>query len=517
MTKNIKIIVKKSLVLLLGGLVSCTPKVKSTTKLPNIVIICTDDMGWSDIGCYGSEIETPNLDYLAENGMRFTQFHNTAKCFRSKTSLLTGLYSQDCGFAKTYKNPLQNAVTIGEVLHEVNYLTYFAGKHYAKYNPYDRGFDHFFGLKDGACNHFNPGSQREGEGKPAQKRNNRGWGIDDKTYIPYTPEEKDFYDTDYYTNYALKYIEEAHQKEKPFLLFLAYNAPHEPLMAWPEDIAKYKGKYDEGYEAIRKRRYEKQLNMGLIDSTYKLSNPTYQPWASLSKEEKVFEANKMEVYAAMIDRVDQNIGRLLDKLREYKMDDNTLILFMTDNGASDELTNLKDDNDDAPIGSMERWVSIGGNWANVANTPFRFGKSYSYEGGTNTPLIACWPGRIRTHSFSNFTGHLIDIMPTLVEITHAKYPETFNGETIVPMAGQSLLPAFNGEIPEREKPIYWSWGDGKALRKDQWKIVLNDTTQWDLYNLKDDPSETKNLASDLPEKVKELDSLYQAWSSKYSD
>jgi len=506
-----------SLSALLAGLflVSCTEQ-KEQEK-PNIILIAVDDMGWSDLGCYGSEISTPNIDKLADNGMRFSNFYNTSKCFPSRASLLTGVYAQDCGYDKTATGPIVNAVTIGEVLQGAGYLTYWSGKHHGKENPYSRGFNHYFGIKDGAFNHFNPGNQREGEPKPAQKRK-RKWGIDSVIHHPYTPKEKDFYSTDYFTNYALDYLDESKEENKPFFLYLAYTAPHDPLMAWTEDIAKYKGKYDLGYEAIRKKRYKKQLRLGIIDSTYQLPKPTYTPWDSLTTDQKKHEASKMEIYAAMIDRLDQNIGRLLKHIDNLGFADNTIILFVSDNGASAEVVELKDDDDSAPLGTMARWTSLGKDWANVSNTPFRLYKNYSYEGGINTPCIAYWPGKIEPNSFSDYAGHFIDFMATFVDMTGAEYPQVYNGEQITPLRGKSLLPVFANHQTERTEPLFWEWQNGQAMRLANWKIVRNDNVDdWSLYDIENDPTEMRDIAKTNRNVVEKLDSMYQIWNSQYRE
>lgn len=485
---------------------------------PNIILICADDLGWSDLGCYGSEIKTPNLDKLAETGMRFTQFYNTSKCFPSRACLLTGVYAQQCNYHESSRNPIVNAVTIGEVLQDAGYRTLWSGKHHGLENPVYRGFNRYYGLKSGACNYFNPGKQRPGEGKPARKgpvgnRAVRSWCFDSMMYNPYTPEDKDFYTTDYFTNYSLTWLEEYKDEEKPFFLYLAYTAPHDPLMAWPEDIARYEGKYDEGYEKIRKKRYKKQLSMGLLTENHILSDPTHDSWSELSENEKKDERRKMEVYAAMIDRMDWNIGRILKKLEEIGKFENSLIMFVSDNGASNVVAKIEGDYGE--IGTMTRWASLGENWANVGNTPFRFYKNYSYEGGINTPLIAWWPEKIAPGSVSRFQGHFIDFMPTLVELTGAKYPKVRNGQKITPLQGQSILPVLKGEDYERENPLYWEWRQGQAVLHKSWKLVRHGLQNpWDLYNLKTDPTETNNLAADNQDKVKELETFFQNW--KYS-
>jgi len=283
-------------------------------------------------------------------------------------------------------------------------------------------------------------------------------------------------------------------------------------MAWPEDIQKYEGVYDSGYEDIRAKRYARQLELDLIDDLYRLSESTYPSWDTLSKEVKREEVRKMEVYAAMIDRLDQNIGRILKSLEENGRSENTLIMFVSDNGASAEMVNLNDDYGE--IGTLTSWSSLGPQWANVANTPFRYYKNYSYEGGINTPLIAHWPGTIEPGTFSRFPGHFIDVMATYVDISGAKYPEEFNGSEITPMQGESLLPAFLEEERLRSKPLFWEWSQGQAMREGDWKLVRwGKKNDWDLYNISDDPTETNNLASDLPERVQNMEQQFLEWLS----
>ncbi len=509
--KNARVI----LVLFTLSLLSCSPH-----ELPNIILISADDLGWSDLGCYGSEIKTPNIDLLASQGMRFTQFHNTSKCFPSRACLLTGVYAQQNGYARTYTEPLKNAVTLGEVLREAGYITLWSGKHHGVENPIYRGFDHYYGLKDGACNHFNPGVQRPGEGVPARKswsgeKARRAWCIDSVLYAPYTPEASDFYTTDYFTHYALEWLDEYKDDKRPFFLYLAYTAPHDPLMAWPEDIEKYDGIYDSGYEDIRGKRYARQLEMGLIDESYRLSKEIYPAWETLTSEVKKEEIRKMEVYAAMIDRLDQNIGRVLKALEENGSSENTLIMFVSDNGASAEMVRLDDDYGE--IGTLTRWSSLGPQWANVSNTPFRYYKNYSYEGGINTPLIAHWPGKIEPGTFSRFPGHFIDIMATFLDITAANYPKEFKGSAITPLQGESLLPAFLGEKTQRGKALFWEWSQGQAIREGDWKLVRwGKGADWDLFNIIEDPTETNNLASDNPEQVQAMEQRFLEWKSEIS-
>lgn len=484
------------------------------SQKPNILLIMADDLGWSDIGCYGSEVATPNLDKLAGEGIRFTQFHNTSKCHPSRASLLTGLYAQQVGYNVKFNQPLQNGITLGEYLKSAGYLTLMSGKHHGVENPYTRGFDRYYGLKDGACNHFNPGKQRPGEGKPAQKKADRNWCIDDKEYAPYSPEEKDFYTTDYFTKYALNWLDEYINDERPFFLYMAYTAPHDPLMAWPEDITKYKGKYKEGYEAIRKSRFAKQKKTGLIDAAYQLSEPTHKPWNSLSAQEKKVEEEKMEVYAAMIDRLDQNIGRIIRKLKQQGKYDNTLIIFLSDNGASGEVVEL--DGGYGPIGSMTNWVSLGEDWANVGNTPFRYFKNYSYEGGTASPFIVSWKNGLKNPArVSHFTGHLIDIMATFVDVAGAPYPNTYKDKAVLPYEGVSLLPVIRNENVARQKPVFWEWQRGRAVRDGKWKIVKHGLDMpWSLFDMVNDPSETKDLAKTYPDVTAKMNTMFEEWKKR---
>ncbi|SNY95067.1 arylsulfatase [Flagellimonas pacifica] len=507
-----------TLKLFLAVLIFCSCKPSPPNKendQPNIVLILADDLGWSDLGSYGGEILTPNLDQLAANGIRYTQFNNTSKCFPSRASLLTGLYAHQVGFAKTHTNPIKNAITLGELLKSAGYRTLWSGKHHGIENPLSRGFDRYFGLVDGASNHFNPGLQREGEPAPAQKKPDRTWYVDSTLHRPYTP-KKGFYTTDAFTDQALDWIDGYKDGASPFFLYLAYTAPHDPLMAWPQDIAKYRGKYKGGYEAIRKERIRKQMEIGLLNDSSVISNPTFEAWNSLSQEEQEKEDLRMAVYAAMIDRMDQNIGRVMQKLKELEKLDNTLIIFMSDNGSSSEVVKIGGNGE---IGTVGHWESLGKNWANVSNTPFKFYKNYSYQGGIGTPLIVSWPKGIeQTNTINSSVGHFIDVLPTLMDVAGASYPKEYNGKHVVPFEGVSFSPTFSGMTIKRDKPLYWKWSDGKALRKEDWKIVSEGTdAPWELYNLVNDPNETKNLAHENQKVVKQLDSLYRIWQSTHDN
>lgn len=376
--------------------------VQALTEPPNIILILADDMGWSDIGAYGGEIATPHLDQLAHDGIRFTQVHNTAKCFPSRASLLTGDYAQNVGMGRRPATLNEDAVTVAEVLREAGYRTLMAGKHHGKENPVTRGFDRYFGLRDGATNHFNLGHPRPDEPAPAQKiPGKRFWCIDTQCLQPYTPEDRSFYSTDAYTDKAIEYLEEYGPDNTPMFLYLSYQASHDPLQAWPEDIAKYQGKYMDGYAAVRQARYDRLIEMQVIDDAYPLPVASHRKWGALSGEKRIEADLRMAVYAAMIDRMDQKIGRLLATLKALGELDNTLVLFAADNGSSAEVVEFGS----GDIGTITRWASLGTDWANVSNTPLRFYKNHSYQGGISTPLIAHWPDGIQRPSlFLNSPG-----------------------------------------------------------------------------------------------------------------
>ena len=483
------------------------PRTLSASTRPNIVLLLADDMGFSDVGCYGGEIDTPNLDRLARNGLRFTQMYNTSKCFPSRACLLTGCYAQNVGMARG-PGKIVVGVTIGEVLRPAGYRTLWTGKHHSTENPFDRGFDRYFGLRDGACNYFNPGKQREGEAKPAQKRSARAWCIDDKTFAPYTPPEKDFYTTDYFTKYALDYLEQYKDEDKPFFLYISYNAPHDPLHAWPDDIAKYKGRYDVGWQAIRDARYEKQKSLGLFGKNAPLSPRESSEWKGLSTEKRAEEARRMEVYAAMVDRLDQNIGKLIKKLESLGKLDNTLIMFASDNGGSAETVRIGK----GEIGDIDRWASVQGRWANVSNTPFRKYKNHSHEGGICTPFIVHWPKGItaKKGSIVREPTHFVDLLATFTDLGEAEYPAKFNGKPIAPIDGVSFAPLLRGEKIKRTKPLYWQWSRGKAIRDGKWKAVTHGK-EWELYDMEADRTEMNNLAKSQPERTKAMADAWQQW------
>ena len=485
-----------SLMLVIPAVLLAAELAKQPAK-PNILIILVDDMGYSDLGCYGSEIKTPNIDRLAANGVKFSQMYNTAKCFPSRASLLTGVYFQNTD--KDFKN----TATLGEVLRPAGYTTLWSGKQHAQFNPVTRGFDRYFGMIGGAENHFMPKQD-----KP------KGWALDGEKAAT---KDSGFYSTDAYTDKALKWLDEYEKVDKPFLLYVAYTAPHWPLQAWPEDIAKHKGAYDAGYEAVRNARYERQIQLGLVDpkttpmSAFEQEKKAAKKWNELSPAEQTKQAELMEIYAAMVDRVDQNVGRLVQRLKEQGKLDNTLIMFMADNGGCAENPKKEDADPNASMGSAESFLSYGSGWATVSDTPLRKWKQDSFEGGISTPLVVHWPVGIKPQTgWNREPTHLVDIMPTVLSVTGATYPGESKQTKVSPMNGVSLVPAFKGEGIGRTNPLFFQFGKGSAIRDGRWKLVRNSPI-WELYDMAADRSETSELAVQHPDVVQRLSAQWLAW------
>ncbi len=463
---------------------------------PNIVIIVCDDMGFSDLGCFGGEIDTPNLDRLAAGGLRFTDFHNNAKCSETRASIMTGLWHQQ---SKNLKLP--GHVTIAEVLREAGYSTLMSGKWHLAGTPPQRGFDRYFGFLSGAINFFTGADW--GSGRNLMR-------LDDQEYqVP-----KGFYSTDAFTDYAIEFLDEAREKDQPYFLYLAHNAPHFPLHALPEDIAKYRGRYKVGWDVIRQQRYAKLKKLGLIDDTWRLSprDPKVEPWAEITAKQVEFLEPMMEVYAAMVDRLDQNVGRLVADLEEHGELENTLILFFSDNGACPyQRMNTKG----VAPGPADSDIAYDARWANMCNTPLRLYKQYAHHGGTLTPMIAHWPKQIKSRGgFCHFTSHLVDLMPTVVQLAGAEYPSQRGGIQIAPLEGVSLVPALRGEAGNRNQPIYWEFAGNHAIRAGQWKLVAERGKDWELYDLSTDRSETIDLIAELPARASELAKKYDTWAKR---
>jgi len=452
---------------------------------PNILLIMVDDLGFSDFGCYGAEIETPHIDRLAKQGLRFTQFYNTAKCHSSRVSLLTGLYCNQAG-----GQTLRRGVTIAEALNPVGYRSSMAGKWHLQDEPTDHGFHRYFGHLSGMTDYFHGDKTFRLDGVP--------WiGFDDE-----------FYTTDAFTDYAIHFMKESLADGKPFFQYIAYNAPHYPLQAPKEDIRKYLGKYAVGWEVIRERRFAKQKRLGLFPSDMSLPPlPAHvPPWTELSPPEQAFEGYRMAVFAAMVDRIDRNIGRLLEFLTAEGVLQNTVILLCSDNGACPF---ERSDHLDIPPWAGGSFLLYDASWATVSNTPLRHYKQTQHEGGISTPFIVHWPeGLKRVDAWERSPAHLIDVMATCVDLAGAPYPTTSDGETIEPLQGKSLLPIFRG----RERPghdwLYFQFSGCRALRRGDWKAVSFYGHQWELYNIAEDRCEMNDLAAQFPERTEALAELW---------
>tara|TARA_B110000908_G_scaffold167350_1_gene220142 strand:- start:649 stop:2154 length:1506 start_codon:yes stop_codon:yes gene_type:complete len=465
---------------------------------PNILLIMCDDMGYSDIGSYGGEIDTPNLDRLAKEGVRFRNFYNNAKCEHTRASLITGQWWHHVGASSSVK---YKGKTFGTRLRESGYRTLMAGKWHAGQTPFQRGFDRYFGLTDGCCNFWNPGTARPGEPEPAKKRIRR-WANDDQEFKPFIPANKDFYTTDAFTDYAIKYLEEYKGEDKPFFLYLAYTAPHYPLHASEQDVAKYRGKYKAiGWDKLREQRFARQQTLGLHIPNTKLPprDSSVPAWSDIKDEDRDGWDLRMATYAAMIDRMDRNIGRLLKKLKETGELDNTVIFFLSDNGAESNSMDISTVKGSMPW-EVTSYLTQGKPWANASNTPYRKYKTTPYEGGIHTPMIACWPGKTKGQ-WVDHVGHIVDFTPTLLELAGSKIPDT--------LAGSSLVPAITGKPSDNSRPLYWSYG-GSALRIGDWKLVGHRKTM-ELYNLSEDPTELNNLANQHPDRVEAMTKQWQTW------
>ena len=553
-----------------------TTLLKSEIKdRPNIVLIMADDMGYSDIGCYGSEIETPNLDKLASHGLRFSQFYNTSRCCPTRASLLTGLYPAQTGVGRMtvtdynipgYRGDLNHqSVTIAEVLKTAGYKTYISGKWHVtkqledvdslKYNwPRQRGFDKFYGTIIGAGSFWDPYTLT---------RNN--------TYI--TPENDPVYKPDHYyytdaiSDNAVKYLEQykSESEGKPFFMYISYTAAHWPLHAPDDEIEHYKGKYDQGFDAIRQKRVERLKKMGLINKKWEITKAVAR-WDTLSN--KAWHARNMEVYAAMITRMDKGIGKIIKKLELTSELENTLVIFLQDNGAAaeelewvknrealDTLSTVplyqameKDEiqNDMVPnqnrngypvimqskkvlSGSDETYNAYGPTWANTSNTPFRKFKHWVNEGGISSPLIVQWPSRINAKDgIRHQLSHLIDIMATCVDVAGATYPLEYKGNVIMPMEGKSLLPVFLNNEKINRDAIFFEHEGNRAVRQQKWKLVSKaqdqpqyyikidslPIDQWELFDMEKDRTETTDLAWQNPEIVRELSSKWYQWAKR---
>jgi arylsulfatase len=493
------------------------PSVSVMAENPNIIIIMADDMGYSDVGCYGSEIHTPAIDALAENGLRYTCFYNGARSCPTRAALMSGLYAHKAGMgwmAAAYEgeggyqgNLSKNALTLAEYLKSGGYATCMSGKwHLSNHQkndqnikdnwPNQRGFERFFGIIGGAANYFTPGivSNNKRYNAPAN-----------------------FYMTDAISDTAVTYIH-AQNKNKPFFIYVAYTAPHWPLQARPSDIAKYAGQYSIGWDQVRQNRLKKQKAIGLIDDSYELTPRDAQVNSWNNEGQKNDYAKRMEIYAAQIDVMDEGIGRIIQALKDNDVWNNTLIFFLSDNGACAEM--ISSGESKQPTGEENTYESYRRAWANVSNTPYREYKRFAHEGGIKSPLIVHWPAGITcpTGGYEHSNAHLIDIYKTIADITQIPYPATYNGNTIIPLQGSSFLPNFSGASTQRG-PLFWEHESNIAVRMGDWKLVAKSGDQTppgtlELYNLADDPTELHNLATSNPQKVQELWNEWLGWATE---
>lgn len=524
----------KKLFLLFSAFLATSTAVFSQNKKqdtrPNIILIMVDDMGYSDLGIYGSEISTPNLDRLALEGIRLREFYNNSICAPTRASLITGQYQHKAGIGyfdvnlglPAYQGFLnKESLTLGEVFRAGGYSTLLSGKWHvgsdSAHRPLQRGFDRFYGILKGGANYFNTHPLPLGGGQPYPVTL-----LNDNTQL--FPEDDSYYFTDEIGNNAVKFIEEQNTLNKPFFLYVAFTAPHWPLQAKPEDIARYKGKFDEGWDLLREKRLDKLRKNGILLPTQTIAprDPEVPEWSKLTWDEKEFWKKKMEVYAAMVDNMDQNVGKILTRLKELKKDDNTLIVFISDNGAQGGFNTYNPlrrglVKNDGPIGTSGSFDYQEQNWAYLSNTPLRQYKNNFHEGGFSSPFIAWYPPKIKAGRIDKGTGHLIDLAPTFYELAGITYPKEYNGVTTHPLPGKSLLPVLLEEksAVDRGKPIFWERAGNRAVRDGKWKIVsIYPSYQWELYDIEADRGETNDLASQHPEIVNRLSSAYFEWAEE---
>ncbi|HXX93670.1 MAG TPA: arylsulfatase [Planctomycetota bacterium] len=510
--------------LLLGGSASARPpQAEQTRRRPNILVVLADDMGFSDAGCYGGEIQTPTLDELARNGLRFTQFYNTGRCWPSRASLLTGYYAQQVNRDPAGVRPPW-ARLLPEFLRPLGYRSYHSGKWHVDGKVLAGGFDRSYSIYDHDRN-FGP----------------RQHTLDDQP-LPAVGPGQGYYSTTAIAEHAIDFLAE-HRKahsDQPFFLYLAFIAPHFPLQAPAEDIAVYQDRYRAGWDALRDERHGRLTKMGLVQCGLSKLDPDIVPswnlspqelrekigpgevaraipWKELTEEQQRFQAQKMSIHAAMIHRIDRETRRVLDQIRAMKAFDDTLVLFLSDNGASAEQIIRGDQHDPtAPPGSARSFLCLGPGWSSAANTPFRLHKSWVHEGGVSTPLIVHWPAGIKARGELRHTpGHLVDLLPTLLEITGGKPIETGESQTRPSFPGRSLLPAFASDVPIPHDFIFFQHAGNQGIRLGDFKLVSRGKNPWELYDLRSDRCEMVDLAVQSPEKVADLSSRWKALAEKY--
>ena len=465
----------------------------AASSKPNILVIMADDLGFADIGCFGAEILTPTLDSLADNGLRFNSFYNTAKCHSSRVSLLTGLYSNQAG-----QESLARGITTAQVLRDAGYFTAMTGKWHLKDQPTDHGFDRYWGHLSGACNFFT--------GDNTFRLNGKTWEVP----------KKNFYTTTANADWAIKFIDEAKTTDKPMYLYMAFNAPHYPLHCLEEDYKIYENTYKPGWDVIRNKRQDKQKKLGLFgdDDVTPAPRPDHvKPWNKLTAEEKDWESQRMAAYAAMVHRLDIEIGRVIDHLKKHKMFDNTLVLFISDNGACPFDRTRGRGLPLRPWDPESYWCYSPG-WAHVGNTPFRLYKQNQHEGGITSPAIAHWPAGLKAKpgSITDQPAHLIDVMATVIELAGTTYPEKDHQGKLEPLQGKSLAPILQGKIREPHDALFFNFSVNRAVRVGDMKLVSFRSSPWELYDLSTDRTELNNLADKRPGLVKEMSKKWHNWA-----
>lgn len=493
----------RALVLVVAALAAISGR-GATPARPNFLLIVADDLGFSDLGCYGGEIQTPNLDRLAAEGLRFSQFYNNAVCVPTRASLLTGLYPRGERFRLS-----SNMVTLAEALRAAGYQTALSGKWHlgaeAPHRPMDRGFEEFYGLADGCCNYFDP-SLRD---PPYEGGRVRNFFHNDQrvTHFP-----ADYYTTDAFTDHAIATLRRFAKTGRPFFLHLAYTAPHSPIQARPEDIAKYTNHYQPGWDALREKRRARQATLKLFPREWPPAarDPKVYDWSTANQP---WESLRMAVYAAMVDRMDQGIGRVLRTLRELNLETNTVVFFLSDNGSNSEEADGRD-TAQTP-GPKTSYTYVGPAWAWVHNTPFRRYKTWAYEGGIATPFIVRAPGITKPGALTHQMGHVMDIMPTCLEMANVPWPRTFNGVETLPPEGRSLLPVLNGGTRAGPETLFWGQLGNRAVRQGRWKLVWDsETKRWELYDMETDRTERNDVAARHPDTVRELAAAWERWAKQ---
>ena len=499
-------------------------------RRPNIVLVMADDMGFSDLGCHGSEIDTPNLDRLAAGGLRFTQFYNAALCGPTRASLMTGLYNQQVGVRQWTGALNDRCATIPELLKQAGYATYEVGRldmttadEWREPGNLVPHLDHFFGSASV------PG--KAGPGNYFKLVRTSRYVSDGKTCR--FPPDFTFYRTDLFTDYAVKYLEEAVAGDRPFFLYVAHSAPHWPLHAKPDDVAKYRDSYARsGWDRLRAERHRRLIEAGLIDKSWRLGPRDSRATAWERAKHKTWEAERMAVYAAQIDCLDQNVGRLLEVIRRAGLERNTLVMFLSDNGATDRGWSSQLDRPGRPWrldgtptrvgnrpdimpGPADTFASYGPAWAQLSNTPFRGYKGGSHEGGIATPFIAYWPEVIKQGGrITPRPGHIIDVMATCLDVAGVEYPTSFRGRDLLPLEGTSLAPVFRGREPEGDRILCWNTHGSRAVRIGRWKLVAPKGGRWELYDLETDRGELDDLAGQQPDRVAMMSKEYESWAKR---